>query len=45
VRECLESLGEMLAKAETVNGGGDGVPKKIDVEFVRPGDEPERERT
>jgi hypothetical protein len=34
VRECLESLGEMLAKIPS--GGGDGKPKKIVVEFVRP---------
>jgi len=26
VRECLESLGEMLANAEAMNGGTDGVP-------------------
>lgn len=37
VRECLESLGEMLAKAETGDGGGDGPLMKIIVEFIGPG--------
>jgi hypothetical protein len=40
VRECLESLGEMLGKAP--NDGGDGAPKKIVVEFVRPDDKTNR---
>ena len=44
VRECLESLGEMLAKAETANGGGKGPQMKIVVEFIGPGNKPERER-
>ena len=43
VRECLESLGDMLAKAETANGGGDGPPMKVVVEFIGPGDKPLRE--
>jgi hypothetical protein len=42
VRECLESLGEMLAKANTATGGT--AETKIIVRFVGPGDEPERER-
>ena len=44
VRECIESLGEMLAKAETPNGEGDGPPQKIVVRFVGPGNEPERDK-
>ena len=45
VRECLESLGEMLAKSETANGGTAGADlTKFIVRFVGPGDEPERER-
>jgi len=43
VRECLESLGEMLAKAETANGRGDGPPRKFIIRFVGPGDKPERD--
>ena len=43
VRECLESLGEMLAKAKAANGGGHGPPMKIVVEFIGPGGEPQRE--
>jgi hypothetical protein len=42
VRECLESLGEMLAKANTATGGT--AETKIIVRFVGPGDKPERER-
>jgi hypothetical protein len=41
VRECLESLGEMLAKANTANGGT--TETKIIVRFVGPGNEPERQ--
>ena len=37
-------LGEMVAKAETANGGGDGLPMKIVVEFVGPGDKPLRDK-
>ena len=45
VRECLESLGEMLAKAEAANGATAGArATKIVVRFVGPGDKPERER-
>jgi hypothetical protein len=44
VRECLESLGEMLAKSETANGGTAGADlTKFIVRFVGPGDKPERE--
>jgi hypothetical protein len=43
VRECLESLGEMLAKGKTANGGGDGQPMKIIIEYIGAGDKPERE--
>lgn len=42
VRECLESLGQMLANMP--NSGGDGPPKKIVVSFVGPGDKPERDK-
>ena len=41
VRECLESLGDMLAKANTATGGT--AETKIIVRFVGPGDKPERE--
>ena len=44
VRECLESLGEMLVKADAANGTADGPPTKFIVRFVGPGDKPERER-
>jgi hypothetical protein len=40
VRECLESLGEMLGKANNDNGTAE---TKIIVRFVGSGDEPERE--
>ena len=42
VRECLESLGEMLANAPDVTGNGE--PTKIIIRFVGPGDKPERDR-
>jgi hypothetical protein len=42
VRECLESLGEMLAKVPS--SGGDGERKKMVIRFVGPGDKPERDK-
>jgi hypothetical protein len=44
VRECLESLGVMLAKTNGAKSAMDGPPTKVIVEFIGPGDKPLRER-
>jgi hypothetical protein len=43
-RECLESLGEMLAMTDAANGAANSPRTSIIVRFVGPGDKPERDR-
>jgi len=42
VRECLESLGDMLANTPDLTETGE--PRKMLIRFVGPGDKPERDR-
>jgi hypothetical protein len=44
VRECLESLGEMLAKTDGAKSAADGPLTKVIVEFIGPGDKPLRDK-